>query len=178
MPCGIACQRRLIRMDIQLFFPDQLRTNLLCFLLEGSVICFQKLHGRLVVQASNFAFDHAAFRNDVGTGAAADFPMLAVVLSSTWPCGSCAIAWAAAWMLLMPSSGWKPAWAAFLGFSPRRKRVSVPRRRLHRSRRLNPERMLLLPAPGCSQRHLRLCSTAPHQSRSGFRSGGAVFWSR
>ena len=44
-----------------------------CFLLEGSVICFQKLHRRLVVQASNFAFDHAAFRNDVGTGAAADF---------------------------------------------------------------------------------------------------------
>lgn len=73
MPCGIACQRRLIRMDIQLFFPDQLRTNLLCFLLEGSVICFQKLHRRLVVQTSNFAFDHAAFRNDVGTGAAADF---------------------------------------------------------------------------------------------------------
>ena len=26
-----------------------------------------------MVQASNFAFDHAAFRNDVGTGAAADF---------------------------------------------------------------------------------------------------------
>ena len=47
------------------------------------------------------------------------FPMLAVVLSSTWPCGSCAIAWAAAWMLLMPSSGWKPAWAAFPWISRR-----------------------------------------------------------
>ena len=39
MPCGIACQRRLIRMDIQLFFPDKFGTDGVCLLLEGFLIC-------------------------------------------------------------------------------------------------------------------------------------------
>ncbi len=159
MPCGIACQRRLIRMDIQLFFPDQLRTNLLCFLLEGSVICFQKLHRRPRGSGFEFRLRSRSFPKRCWYRSRRRFfrcwqwcfhprgPAEAVRLRGRRLDAVDAV--------LRVETG---VGGFSLDFSPRRKRVSVPRRRLHRSRRLNPERMLLLPAPGCSRRHLRLCS--------------------
>ena len=60
-------------MNVQLFFPDKFGTDGVCLLLEGFLICCQKFHRRLVVQAADFAFDKAALRNDIGAGTAADF---------------------------------------------------------------------------------------------------------
>ena len=58
--CGHARQRCLIGMNVQLFFPDKFGTDGVCLLLEGFLICCQKFHRRLVVQAADFAFDKAA----------------------------------------------------------------------------------------------------------------------